>query len=294
MTARIPLSLLSAGLLALPLALACGDDKGDDTGGGSDGGAGDGGSDGGASAYEDDCSDGLDNDNDGLTDCDDSDCASDTEACPEPPPDITALNLTWSDSIIGSAHGDVTYNGTALGSGFSMILSTDNWSGDPSETDEYCEIFWSTQEAPVSTGCANCWAGMAWDVDTTVYPELYGDICGDLDPDIWGKDVAEGFMGADFTVGYGQDKAGMVSTALNKYGYGDYGFDETTLWGAFIASEAFGLTSSALPENQWGIGFAYAVDETGEITKGWAAIQGPFPPDGYYIVQDFYYFPIDK
>ncbi len=292
MTARIPFSLLAAGLLALPLT-ACGDKSGSGSDTGGDGGAvGDGGS--GADAYETDCGDGLDNDADGLTDCDDSDCASDTEACPEPPPEITALNLTWSDSIISSAHGDVTYGGSALGSGFSMVLSTDNYSGDPSDTGEYCEMFWPTQDATVSTGCGNCWAGMAWDVDTTVYPELYGDICGDLDPDSFGKDVAEGFMGVDMIIGYGADKAGMVSTALNKYGYGDYGFDETTLWGAFIASEGFGLTSSALPQNQWGIGFGYAVDGSGEITKGWAAIDGPFPPDGYYIVQDFYYFPWSK
>ncbi len=76
-------------ILALLLTLACGDkddhshddtgvSESDGDGGAGDGGAGDGGSgDGGSTTptSESDCEDGIDEDEDGATDCEDSDCA---------------------------------------------------------------------------------------------------------------------------------------------------------------------------------------------------------------------------
>ncbi len=295
MTRSIPLSVLFTSLLGLTVAIGCGD-KDDDTG--DDGTTDDGGSsDGGGDDEETECDDGEDNDNDGDVDCDDADCSSD-DACDEPDfMEVTGMQISWSDAIVESAHGTVTYSGTPLPSEFYITLSTDDWAGDFNDTDEYCQLAWPTDAAEVSTTCTNCWAGLAWSVDSSVAPDLYGG-CDTLDPDDYG-DISEYFAGFDFVYGYGADQEGITDLFLNDYGWGDaYGIDDTHLWGAYAYSDAFGLSSSTLPSNQWGIGYAWEIDKTGElVTDGtsfsFAAVEGPFPPDGQYSSIGAYYFPVE-
>ena len=261
----ITLSMMMSGLLGMSLAIACGDKDEDDSGGdggsdggGSDGGGGDGGSDGGG-----------------------GDGGGTNEYL-----EITGMYIGWGDAVVESAHGAISYEGTALPSAFQITLATDDWDYSLEDEDNYCAMEWITDAAPVSTGCSNCWPGLAWTVDTNSAPNLYG-ACDELDPDDWGKDVAAGFAKLDVVYGYGDDADDMTTKILENYG-DTYGFTEANIWGSWIVSDGLGLG-----EMQWGWAFGYAVTGGELDPKTWAEEAGAFAPDGYYQGNWSYYFPIE-
>ncbi len=210
--------------------------------------------------------------------------------------DVSSMQLSWSDTLIDQAHGRVTVHSKPLSSSFDITLSTDAWTGDLGDTEEYCMLSWATDDADTSTSCTNCWSGMAWSVDSTVAPLTYGD-CHRLDPDDWGDDVVDGFTGFDMVYGYGPDQAGHVDVFLDDYGWAeDYGLTTDSLWGAYAASSAFGLSTSSLREGQWGVAYAFAADAEGELEDGGIAfgeVVDDVPPDGWYWALGAYYFPVE-
>jgi len=204
----------------------------------------------------------------------------------------TGMYLIWEDSIVDQTHDTVTSSGVDLGSFWGILLSNDDFGFDYTLTDDYCLFKYDTGGAAASTECPSCWDGMAWELTTDDKPDTQGN-CEGLDPDAWGKDPATGFEGIDVIYGYGPDEAGYVDDLLVKYGWEDSGWDDTMLWGTYVWSDALGLTDGIIDSNQWGVGYAFAVDSSYELTGDVATMSGTTPPDGYYATIGFYYFPIE-
>jgi hypothetical protein len=163
-----------------------GSSDGDGSGGdGSDGGAGDGGESGDAPPDpEADCQDGVDNDEDGLMDCEDDDCA-DVAPC------------WWPSSM--------RHDGVFDFDGFEVTCET--WIGDFDETVPDCQTTYTstlTEVTDPALQCPTC--------DRTFYGALSytADTCGDL---TGGDNPTEAYFGFVFTSPtewtlYGDDGSG--------------------------------------------------------------------------------------
>ena len=225
-----PTLLAACGLFVL----ACGDDTGktDDT----------------APQGEDEiCNDSIDNDLDGDTDCDDSDCSSD-DAC------ITYFEPFWmvpaaEFGLQGGEMANFSYQGTSYSPGFYITLAeeeyTDAWD------DRYtCTLAYTITAAPGSSA-----TGAFYDFLLTLTADEANSTCDNLDPNVWPD--AHGYFldwGWEFTIEDPDD-------TLIAFFADDYETYSSMLMGSSIY-----LGGEPLVDDQAGYVIFYAVDENMEIT----------------------------
>lgn len=249
------LTLLASALLALPLALACGDKDGDDTGGTT----GDGG--------------GTTGDGGGTTDGGSGDGGT-TDDYFEP----NSMLIIWQTGIIEGAQGDVMYSGNSLGHYISFYLVNDDWGGF-SDTRNFCMVTFDTTGATTLSDCTDCYAGAAWQVDTSTVLATDGD-CDDLNPTDY-PDVVGMIAGYDWAYGFGPASSSLESTILGYYPE----YDGKIVAGYLKTS----MGDTAWTEFDWAL--AYEVDSSGNLVKGDFLDQGgPVLPDGYYVSNPYYGF----
>jgi len=283
MKRTLTIPLLLAGSVGMTCFVGCGT-KGDDTGGG-DGGA----------ATAEICNDNVDNDGDGLVDCDDSDCAGDASCTTGD--GGTTVSYFEPDFMLFAASGglkegaqfDVSFSGKAAGSDFSVLLiNSADWTG-PDDTRHFCQIYFDTMGADVDSSCTDCWAGAAWTVDTTAVLGTAGE-CDNMDPAVWGDDVTAYFQAYSYSYGFGPNTSVFRSdlqTNYKKY-WADY---SNYFLSNYVKSD---LTGDAWTELNYA--FAYEFDPTtGELIDDGSGYlvnidvtSATFAPDGWYNSGFFY------
>lgn len=310
MTRAFHASAIIAGGLSMSMFLACGDKDGEETGttpeaeicdDGVDN-DGDGETDCSDTDCEDDedacpqgeseCGDGEDNDGDGRIDCDDSDCDG-TDECPEffvP----TFLSFEAQTGMLEGLQTEVTYTGKPLGSYFTVWMINDDWEG-PDDEENHCAVFFDVSGATVDNTCEGCWDGAAWLVDTSLVVGFTGE-CENMDPDEWTDDPVAYLQTLSYGFGYGKLSGADAGyqDAIEK-GFGSY-------WSEYSDNVFVNYIMTNLSgENEWFNGaytFGYEIDSTGAIVGDGSTLitvgESDFAPDGYYVGNFFYGYGLEE